>query len=386
MPDLYKAARSFISTGAELVLVTDCQLSPDRLLSFTSRGRRSRFPAVGLAVTEWQAKGGGGEWGIRLVGWGGWREVNGIFSVDGLAWKELKLVEAVARDGCVRRAEGRGEGGEWVEGVDLVSMSIKAKMGWEEGPGMLGNLHDLACKVDAAVWELSCRTTRVVCFGPTRQEEYMRGGHGTDCEVVLSAQHIDLVGAWAVCSKLLQSSKQIMLVLDPNDGPLPAQLGAPFLDYERLGCGWSPNSKSIAPTACPVPLAAIACGYLAAEHGVLQAPIARLSDLPPPPQGGRIFFTTLSPPYLKESEQIKKLVAWAPGSTVVGAPPEGGHNTTCLATIDPCDVCCVFLGLRHPGDRFALYRLRATFSHIVVLHTTAGSTQMKGSYWDGTFY
>ena len=116
---------------------------------------------------------------------------------------------------------------------------------------MLGNLHDLACKVDAAVWELSCRTTRVVCFGPTGQEEYMRGGHGTDCEVVLSAQHIDLVGAWAVCSKLLQSSKQIVLVLDPNDGPLPAQLGAPFLDYERLGCGWSPNSKSIAPHGLP---------------------------------------------------------------------------------------------------------------------------------------
>ena len=143
--------------------------------------------------------------------------------------------------------------------------------------------------------------------------------------------------------------------------------------------------KSIAPASCPVPLAAIARGYLAAEHGVLQAPIARLSDLPPP-QGGRIFFTTLSPPYLKQSEQIQKLVAWAPGSTVVGAPPEGGHNTTRIATIDPCGVRCVFLGLRHPSDRFALYRLRATFSQIVVLHTTAGSTQMKGSHWDSTFY
>ena len=222
MPNLHQAALSFVSTGAALLLVTDCQLSPDRLLSFTSRGRRSRFPAVGLAVTEWQAKGGRGEWGIRLVGWSGW----------------------YVRDGCVRRAEGRGEGVEWVEGVDVVLISLKEKMGWEEGPGMLGKLHDLACKVDAAVWEPSCRTTRAVCFRPMGQEEYMRGGRGTDCEVVLSAQHVDLVGAWAVCSKLLQSSKQIMLVLDPDDGPLPAQLGAPFLDYERLGCGWSPNSPS----------------------------------------------------------------------------------------------------------------------------------------------
>ena len=385
MSKIQRAARQFVASGAELLVGADCRLAPDGRLSFKSRGCRFRFPAIGLAVAVWEASGGPGEWGIRLVGWGGWREIDGIFLVGGEEWQEMRLVEEVAKNGCVRRSKGRGNAHGWVEGVDVVSSGLKEVMGWEEGPGMLGVLHDLACKVDRAVWELSGRTTRVVCFGKEGEEAYKREISERDCEVVSSAQHIDLVAAWALCQRLLQSTERILLLVDPNDGPLPAQLGAPFLDYERLGCGWSPDAKSFVPAPCPAPLAAIACGFLVAEQGVLHTQFARLTDLPPP-QGARIFFTTLSPPYLKQSQQIQKLVAWAPSAKVVKTPLEGAHGTRRPTTGAPHDVCCVFLGVRRPNLRFALYRLRAMFSQVVVLHTTAGSTQIKGSYWDGTFY
>ena len=384
MATLTNASRRFIDSGAQLLIVNDCWLSPDNLFSFNCRGRRrKRFPAVGRAVTDWQRKGGPGEWGIRLVGWGRGVEVNGIFVVDGVDWENLKMVEAVAYDGCVRRSNGEGGGEKWVEGGDVVSVRIRDEMGWGKGPGMWKEVNVLARKVDEAVWKLSCRTTRVIWFGKAGGDEYMRGISDADCEVVASAQHVDLVAAWELCSRLLACSKRLLIVIDPNDGPRPAQLGAPFLDYERLGCGWSPDSKALLPVVCPVHLSAIACGFFEEGQGVLQTPITRLSALPPP-QGCRVFFMELSPPYATSAKLLETLVAWAPEATIVKTPTRDAQNALPGDTSN--DVCCVFIGVRRSNHRFALYRLRAIFAKIVVVWTTAPSTQIKGSYWDGTFY
>lgn len=373
----------FLAEGAQLRIVDDCRLSPDNLLSCNCRGRRMHFPAVGRAVTDWQARGGPGEWGISLVGWGRGVEVNGIFVVDGVPWQNLKMVEAVAHDGCVRRSNGEKGGDEWVEGGDVVSARIRDEMGWSTGPGMWKEVSVLAGKVDEAVWKLSCRTTRVIWFGKAAGDEYTRGMSDTNCEVVVSAQHVDLLAAWGLCSRLLECSKRLLIVLDPNDGPRPAQLGAPFLDYERLGCGWSPDSEALLPVVCPPHLSAIACGFFVEEEGVLQTPITRLSALPPP-QGGRVFFTELSPPYATQAKRLETLVAWAPEAIIVKTPARDGQSTLPMDTSN--DVCCVFIGIRHANHRFVLYRLRAMFAKIVVVWTTSALTQIKGSYWDGTFY
>ena len=92
----------------------------------------------------------------------------------------------------------------------------------------------------------------------------------------------------------------------------------------------------------------------------------------------------LSPPYATSAKLLETLVAWAPEAIIVKTPTRDAQNALPEDTSN--DVCCVFIGVRRSNHRFALYRLRAIFAKIVVVWTTAPSTQIKGSYWDGTFY
>jgi hypothetical protein len=160
----------------------------------------------------------------------------------------------------------------------------------------------------------------------------------------------------------------VVVILDTLAGPLPGQLGAPLLDYERFGCGWAPTSSVSTPDQPPVWSDAISNGYTREEDGVNVL--------------NHDAFTSAS---LQDVDEIVSPVGTRKDVTKWITQTNAKLRKAKRKKRTPRCAYCFVQNRDSRINRFVLYELRSRYDRVFVILPETGDARVKGKKWDATF-
>jgi hypothetical protein len=378
--NLRKSASCNTRKGVKLEIVFGVSTLDKKGWFFVEYDGGSKFLEANSVVSaDWGRKGGRGRWGMKTeAGDGAKRVITGLFGLESQEWDKEIEIEMVAKKGVIRGIGREGGGGK-----DVVSVRL-GEIGYENvwmgiGTGVVMKA------VDEAV--VNWNVKRVICHGIDAGSKYVQQNGNSEwkvltpeCDIsiarVLQGETIVLTRAHEIgldkleqIVTLLQDFHGVVVViLDTLAGPLPGQLGAPLLDYERFGCGWAPTSSVSTPDQPPVWSDAISNGYTRAEDGVNVL--------------NHDAFTSAS---LQDVDEIVSPVGTRKDVTKWITQTNAKLRKAKRKKRTPRRAYCFVQNRDSRINRFVLYELRSRYDRVFVILPETGDARVKGKKWDATF-
>ena len=382
MATLGRNAKYNNKKGAELKIVSRVSMTDKKRCFFVEYEGGSRFlEATGIVSVDWGRKGGKGRWGMKTErGNGPKKIITGLFNLESKEWEREVEIDIVAQKGVIRGFKSDIESAK-----DVVSMKLEETGNGKVWMGMGSS--NVMMAVDQAV--MNWNVKRIICHKIDEGSKYVDSNQDNnwvvlspECEIskvqVLQGETIVLNRAHEIgldrleqIVTLLQNFRgDIVVMLDTLAGPLPGQVGAPLLDYERYGCGCPPTSTVFTLCQQPIWSHAISNGYVRAEDGVIllkhdaftKAPVEEISEI------------------MTHKDTRNDIVRWVKQTNAKSKKAIGRKRKKHSHRIAYC-----FVQDRHRSiNRFVMHALRSRYDRVFVVLSETDDARTRGRKWDAT--